>query len=306
MHLGDVKSRGYAMSHAESDGGREGRRITWIGVAANALLIAVKFTAGVLGHSQALIADAVHSVSDFFTDAVVLLGLRYGRRPPDKDHHFGHARIETMASAVVGISLITVAVYLGYRSGMNIYLRVVSHPTYLALFGAAVSIVIKEALYQYTVIVGKRIRSQAVIANAWHHRSDALSSVAVFIGVGGALIKPGWHILDACAALVVSFFIARVGLDVLWSALREMTDTAPRQEVLDKIGECVRDVSGILEMHDLKVRSIGGIYYIQVHIVVDKDMSVEQSHRILNEARGCLYQEIENIGEIIVHVDPSS
>lgn len=293
------------MSHAEIDGGCEGWKVTWIGVVANALLIVVKSVAGVLGNSQALIADAVHSVSDFFTDAVVLLGLKYGRRPPDADHHFGHARIETMASAVVGISLIAVAFYLGYRSAMNIYLHVVTHPTYLALAGAALSIVIKEALYQYTVIVGKRIRSQAVIANAWHHRSDALSSVAVFIGVGGALIKPGWHVLDAYAALLVSFFIAEVGIDVLWSALREMADTAPRQEFLDKVEQCVSGVPGIQGMHDLKVRSIGGSYYIQVHIVVDKNMSVAQSHRILNEARGCLYSEIENIGEIIVHVDPS-
>jgi len=288
-----------------TDGGREGRKITWIGIAANALLIAVKLVAGVLGHSQALIADAFHSVSDFFTDAVVLLGLRYGRKPPDADHHFGHARIETMASGVVGISLIIGAFYLGYRSAMNIFLHVESHPTWIAIAGAGLSIAVKETLYWYTIIVGKRIRSQAVIANAWHHRSDALSSVAVFIGVGGTLIKPGWYVLDACAALIVSIFVAKVGLDVLWCALREMADTAPRQEILDKIGECVRGVTGILGMHDLKVRSIGGSYYIQVHIVVDKNMSVEQSHKILNEARTCLYREIKNIGEIIVHVDPS-
>ena len=300
-----AKNRRQEMSGNLSDGGREGRRITWVGAGANAVLIVVKFVAGVLGNSQALIADAVHSVSDFFTDAVVLLGLRYGRRPPDEDHHFGHARIETMASAVVGLSLIAVAFYLGYRSAMNVYLHAENHPTWIALAGAAASIVVKEALYQYTVIVGKRIRSQAVIANAWHHRSDAFSSVAVLIGVGGALIKPGWHILDAYAALLVSFFIAKVGADVLWGALREMADTAPRQEVLDKIGECVMAVSGILEMHDLKVRSVGGSYYIQVHIVVDRNMSVEQSHHILNEARQCLHREMKNIGEIIVHVDPS-
>ena len=293
------------MSGNLTEGGREGRRITWIGAAANAVLIVFKFVAGIMGNSQALVADAVHSVSDFFTDAVVLLGLRFGRKPPDEDHHFGHARIETMASAIVGISLIAVAFYLGYRSAMNIYLNVDTHPTYLALAGAAVSIAVKETLYQYTVIVGKRIRSQAVIANAWHHRSDALSSVAVLIGVGGAVINPAWHLLDAYAALLVSFFIAKVGLDVIWIALREMVDTAPRKEVLEKIAECIKTVSGIQEVHDLKVRSIGGTYHIQVHIVVDKNMSVEQSHRILNEARECLYREIENIGEIIVHVDPS-
>lgn len=285
--------------------GREGRRVTWIGAAANAVLVVVKFIAGVMGHSQALIADAVHSVSDLFTDAVVLLGLRYGRKPPDANHHFGHERIETMASAVVGISLIAVAFYLGYRSAMNIYLHVDTRPTYLALAGAALSIAVKEVLYQYTVIVGRRIKSQAVIANAWHHRSDAFSSVAVLIGVGGGVIKPEWHLLDAYAALLVSFFIAKVGVDVLWSALREMTDTAPPQEILDKIEQCVYSVSGIQGMHDLKVRTIGGTYYIQLHIVVDRNMTVAQSHVILNKARECLYREIEDIAEIIVHVDPS-
>lgn len=294
------------MSYTEIEGGREGRKVTWIGVVANALLIVVKFAAGILGHSQALIADAVHSVSDFFTDAVVLLGLRYGRKPPDADHHFGHARIETMASAVVGISLISVAFFLGYRSIMNVYMHADNYPTYLALAGAVLSIAIKEALYQYTVIVGKKIRSQAVIANAWHHRSDAFSSVAVLIGVGGALINPKWHMLDAYAALVVSFFIAKVGMEVLWGALREMTDTAPGKKFQDSIVNCISGVSGILSVHDLKVRSMGGTYFIQVHIVVDKNMSVEKSHRIVNEARVCIYEEFDRIGEIIVHVDPSS
>ena len=284
---------------------RQGRRITWIGALANALLIAMKFIAGILGNSQALIADAVHSVSDFFTDAVVLLGLRFGRKPPDEDHHFGHARIETMASAVVGVSLIAVAFYLGYRSATNIYLHADNHPTWLALAGAAASIAVKEALYQYTVIVGKRIRSQAVIANAWHHRSDALSSVAVFIGVGGAVINPAWHILDSYAALLVSFFIAKVGVDVLWGSLREMADTAPNREFQEKVVQCILGVSGIQGVHDLKVRSLGGTFYIQVHIVVDRNMSVADSHRILEEARTRLHGEIDDIGEIIVHVDPS-
>jgi len=294
------------MSYSEIEGGREGGKITWIGVAANALLIVVKFVAGVLGHSQALIADAVHSVSDFFTDAVVLFGLRYGRKPPDADHHFGHARIETMASAVVGFSLILVAFFLGYRSIVNVFIHAENYPTYLALAGAVVSIVVKEVLYQYTVIVGKKISSQAVIANAWHHRSDALSSVAVLIGVGGAMINPKWHMLDAYAALVVSFFVAKVGMEILWNALREMTDTAPGQKFQERIMNCIISVPDILSVHDLKVRSIGGTYFIQVHIVVDKNMSVEKSHKIINEARGCIYREIEGIGEIIVHVDPSS
>jgi cation diffusion facilitator family transporter len=294
------------MAETVIEGGREGRKVTWIGVAANALLIVVKFVAGILGHSQALIADAFHSVSDFFTDAVVLLGLRYGRKPPDTDHHFGHARIETMASAVVGISLISVAFFLGYRSVVNVYTHADNYPTYLALAAAILSIVVKETLYRYTVIVGKRIRSQAVIANAWHHRSDAFSSVAVLIGVGGALINPQWHMLDAYAALVVSFFIAKVGFDVLLRSLREMTDTAPSQQFQNSVMNCIRGVSGILSAHDLKIRSMGGTYFLQVHIVVNKDMQVEESHRILNEARELIHQKFDLIGEIIIHVDPSS
>ena len=285
---------------------RAGRKVTWIGVAANALLIVVKFVAGVLGHSQALIADAFHSVSDFFTDVVVLLGLRYGRKPPDEDHHFGHARIETMASAVVGISLISVAFFLGYRSVVTAYLHTDNQPTYLALAGAVLSIAIKETLYRYTVIVGKGIRSQAVIANAWHHRSDALSSVAVLIGVGGTLINPKWHMLDSYAALVVSFLIAKVGVEILLGALREMTDTAPSKEFQDSVMNCISGVSGILDVHDLKIRSMGGTYFLQVHIVINKDMSVGESHQIVNEARACLFKEFDQIGEIIVHVDPSS
>ena len=144
----------------------QGKNITWAGVAVNALLIALKFAAGVFGHSQALIADAVHSISDFFTDFVVILGLRFGRKPPDETHHFGHGRIETIASTVVGFALIGVAVFIGFSAGWDIYHHVEHRPTWIAIAAAALSIVVKEILYQYTVSVGRRIRSQAVIANA--------------------------------------------------------------------------------------------------------------------------------------------
>ena len=170
--------------------GRAGQRVTWVGAVANTLLIALKFSAGILGHSQALIADAVHSVSDLFTDAIVLLGLRIGGKAPDEGHQFGHARIETLASAIVGLALIATALYLGIDAVLNIYRHTEYHPTKLALIGAGVSIVLKEALYHYTVRTGRRIKSQLIIANAWHHRSDALSSVAVLLGVTGTLINP--------------------------------------------------------------------------------------------------------------------
>jgi len=292
-------------SPIDSDALQAGIRVTWVGVLTNALLIGCKFTAGILGHSQALVADAVHSLSDFFTDAVVLFGLKAGRKAPDVSHHFGHGRIETTTSAIVGLSLIAVAVLLGYKAAFNIYNHTESHPTWLALAGAGFSIAVKEVLYRYTAKVGRRIKSQAVIANAWHHRSDAISSVAVLLGVGGTLINPAWHILDAYASLLVSFFIVKVGLKILWGSVKELTDIAPPPELLDKVRVCVCNVPGVLYEHDLKVRSVGGLHQMQIHIVVDGERSVFEGHRIAKEVERCLKSEFNDLGELIVHVDPA-
>ncbi|MCJ7776546.1 MAG: cation diffusion facilitator family transporter [Desulfobulbaceae bacterium] len=293
------------MSQVDKKKGSAGQRVTWVGAITNALLILCKFAAGIFGHSQALIADAVHSVSDLFTDVIVLFGLKIGRKEPDEAHPFGHARIETLASAVVGLALIATALYLGIDAASNIYRHSEYHPTKLALIGAGLSIILKEALYHYTVRVGRRIRSQLIVANAWHHRSDALSSVAVFLGVTGALIRPSWHILDAFAALLVSFFIVKVGLDILGKSLREFTDTAPPPEVIDKISHCTKNVEGVLDTHDLKVRTSGGLYQMETHIVVDGQLTVTEGHRIAKAVESCLLEEVEDLARVIVHVDPA-
>jgi cation diffusion facilitator family transporter len=293
------------MSQVDKKKGSAGQRVTWVGAITNALLILCKFAAGIFGHSQALIADAVHSVSDLFTDVIVLFGLKIGRKEPDEAHPFGHARIETLASSVVGLALIATALYLGIDAASNIYRHSEYHPTKLALIGAGLSIILKEALYHYTVRVGRRIRSQLIVANAWHHRSDALSSVAVFLGVTGALIRPSWHILDAFAALLVSFFIVKVGLDILGKSLREFTDTAPPPEVMDKISHCTKNVEGVLDTHDLKVRTSGGLYQMETHIVVDGQLTVTEGHRIAKAVESCLLEEVEDLARVIVHVDPA-
>ncbi len=283
---------------------KAGRKVTLVGLFTNALLILLKFLAGIFGDSQALIADAVHSISDLFTDAVVLFGIKIGRKPPDEEHHFGHARIETLASAVVGLALIATAVYLGIEAASNIYRNTTYHPTGIALIGAGVSIALKEALYHYTVFIGRRIKSQLIVANAWHHRSDALSSVAVLLGVTGALINPAWHILDAYAALIVSFFIVKVGLDILRKTLREFTDTAPRPEIIKEIMQCSLSVEGVLDAHDLRVRTSGGFYQVEIHIVVDGQLTVVEGHRIAKTVEHCLVEELDELDRIIVHVDP--
>ena len=281
-----------------------GSKVTLVGVLVNALLILLKFVTGIFGSSQALIADAVHSISDLFTDAVVLIGIKISHKPPDKTHHFGHARIETLASTIVGMALIGTALYLGIEASLTIYRHTEYHPTTLALFGAGVSIVLKEVLYHYTIRTGRRIKSQLIVANAWHHRSDALSSVAVFIGVAGTQINPSWHVLDSFAALLVSFFIVKVGLEILRDALREFTDTAPKQEIIGKIQQCALSVNGVVDTHDLRVRTSGGLYQMEIHIVVDGQLTVLEGHKIAKAVEDCLVEDVGNFGCITIHVDP--
>ncbi len=283
-----------------------GRSVTLVGAVVNAVLIVLKFLTGVFGRSQALIVDAIHSVSDLFTDVVVLVGLRIGRKAPDDEHPFGHARIETLASATLGIALIATALYLGIESALNIYHHTEYHPTGLALIGAGISIALKEGLYHYTVHTGKRIKSQLIMANAWHHRSDALSSVAVLAGVAGTLINPSWHILDSFAALLVSFFIVKVGLDILRNSLREFTDTAPQPEILNRISSCVLSVEGVIDLHNLRVRTSGGLYQMETHILVDGQLTVDEGHRITKEVENCLAEEVEDLERAIIHVEPAT
>jgi cation diffusion facilitator family transporter len=285
---------------------RTARSVTIVGALVSIILIMLKFFAGIFGSSQALIADAIHSVSDLFTDIVVLLGVGIGRRPPDEEHPFGHARIETLASAIVGIALIATSFYIGIKASLNIYNHTEYHPTMLALVAAVVSVALKEALFHYTVHTGRRIKSQLIIANAWHHRSDALSSVAVLIGIAGTQIKPSWHILDSFTALLVSFFIVKVGLDILRNALREFTDTAPQLEVISKIRQCALAVDGVVDTHDLRVRTSGGFYQMEIHIVVDGQLTVAEGHRIAKTVESCLVEDIESLDRIIVHVDPGT
>ncbi len=282
-----------------------GMRVTIVGVVVNALLVVFKLVVGLLGKSQGLVADGVHSISDLFTDAVVLVGLRYRGKSPDVHHHFGHGRIETMASAVVGLALILVALLIGLQAAGNIISGRVARPTWPPLVVAALSIVLKEILYRYTINVGRRINSMVVTANAWHHRSDALSSVAVLLGLIGSQIDASLAVLDPFAAILVSLLILKVGVDTTWGTLKEFTDTAPDGRVSDGIMACARGVPGVADVHDLKVRSAGGRYQMEIHVVVDGSLTVRQGHQIAREVQRCLTDEIDAMGSVIVHVDPA-
>jgi cation diffusion facilitator family transporter len=285
---------------------KAGLRVTWVGLWVNVLLIAFKLVGGILGGSQALIADAVHSISDLFSDVVVLLGLRWGRKEADDDHPYGHGRIETIASAMVGLLLLAAGCGIAYNAILAIHDHRGSSPTLLAIAAAGASIVLKEIMYWYTVGVGKRIRSRALVGNAWHHRSDALSSVAVLIGLIAAYVNPDWHLADALAALLVSLFVFRIGWSLMWTAFRELADTAPTQEVIVGLQAMASEIPGVLQVHDVRARHSGPNLLVEMHVVVDGNLSVHAGHDIAEEVTARLTREVKAVEEVVVHIEPET
>ncbi len=281
-----------------------GFRVTWVGIAVNVVLIVFKLWAGLASRSQALIADGIHSISDLFGDFVVLLGLRWGRKSEDEDHQFGHARIETISSMIVGLLLILVGLGLIYNALNVVYSRESSIPSLFAIYAAIISIVLKEALYWYTLAVGKRLRSPALIGNAWHHRTDALSSVAVLVGVGATYLNPDWYLADVYAAMLVTIFILKVGVKLVWEAFKELSDTAPDKGIVARMLHEARDVEGVLQVHDLRARHSGPQIFAEVHIVVDPNLTVRAGHDIARAVKYRLLDHFEDITRVIIHVDP--
>jgi cation diffusion facilitator family transporter len=283
-----------------------GIRATWIGSVVNLFLAVFKTWVGLLSRSQALVADGVHSLSDLFSDVIVILGLRWGRKSEDQDHPFGHARIETISSMVVGVVLIIVGLGLAQTAVAALGRGERPVPSLLAIWAAAASIVLKEGMYRYTVVVGRRLRSPALIGNAWHHRSDALSSVAVLAGVGASYVHPAWSRADAYAALLVTFFVLRVGVNLTWSAFKELSDTAPAPAEVEAIAGKAREVEGVRQVHDIRARYSGPQIFVEVHIVVDPDLSVRQGHEIAREVKWRLLGDLHDVTRVIVHVDPDT
>jgi cation diffusion facilitator family transporter len=283
---------------------RAGLRVTWVGLASNVFLVVFKLWAGLASGSQALVADGVHSLTDLFSDVVVLLGLKWGRAGEDADHPYGHARIETISGMIIGLVLIAVGLGIAYNAFETIYSHRVARPGLFAIWAAAVSVVVKEALYWYTVTVGKRIKSVAVIANAWHHRTDAFSSIAVLIGVGATYINRAWHLADSIAALVVIFFVLRVGGKLVWSAFKELADTAPDRALLAKITEAAYRIEGVRQVHDLRARHSGSQIFVEIHIVVDPDLTVREGHAIAKQVKRTLLEDFRDVTRVITHVDP--
>ena len=279
------------------------RNITLIGAAIDFLLGIAKLVIGLLAHSQALIADGVHSLSDLATDFLVLFAAKHAHRAADEEHPYGHGRIETLATVALGVALILVAVGIIFDAARRLQdTDLLLQPGWLALLVALLSVIAKEAIYQYTARVARRLRSNMLMANAWHSRTDAISSIVVVIGVAG--VMAGYPYLDAVAAIAVALMIAKIGWDLLWKSAQELIDTALDPEEVEAIRQTILAVEGVRDCHMLRTRVSGGDSLVDVHIMVDPLLSVSEGHQIGEAVRLSLVGELEHVTDVTVHIDP--
>jgi cation diffusion facilitator family transporter len=280
------------------------RKVTWVGLFVNLFLAGLKFAAGVLGKSQALIADAIHSLTDLTTDAAVIAGSHYWERPPDDDHPYGHKRLETLVTAFIGIMLAAAGIGIGWKAVSTLQHKAVPAPGWIAVLAASVSIVCKEVVYRWTARAGKRLKSAALAANAWHHRTDALSSLPVLIAVSGARLFPSWSFLDRLGAVVVSIFIIHASLKIIWPAFSELIDAGVPAETRKKIREIAHKNENIQQVHDIRTRYISTSVQVDLHIVVQGSLTVRQGHDIADDVKHRIIAGIPEILDVVVHVDP--
>ena len=288
---------------------REIYRVTLAGSVVNLLLLLFKFVAGIAGHSAAMVADAVHSLSDFATDMVVILFVHISSKPEDAGHDYGHGKYETLATAIIGLALLCVGIGILWNGLTAVWHfwqgDALQRPGGVALAAAVVSVLSKEAVYRYTIRAGKRCRSQAVIANAWHHRSDALSSIGTAIGIGGAfLLGERWCVLDPLAAIVVSIFIIRVAIQLLVPCINELLEKSLPPEIEEEIEQTILSFPGVCSPHHLRTRRIGNHFAMEVHVRMDGHLSLEEAHRKATEIEIELRRRFGNNTHIGIHVEP--
>ena len=284
-------------------------KVTLVGSFGNLVLLTFKFVAGVLGHSSAMVADAVHSLSDFFTDLIVLLFVKVSAKPQDESHDYGHGKFETIATLFIGLALVGAAIgiivsgsvkFANWLGGETLEV-----PGKLALLAALVSILLKEILYRYTVVKGKKLNSSAVVANAWHHRSDALSSIGAAIGIGGAiLLGERWAVLDPLASIVVGGMLMKVAWDLLKSCLGELTDQSLSAEEEREIEEIITSFPEVSEPHNLRTRHIGNRIAVESHIRMDGSLSLDAAHELASAIEQKLKDRFGRETLVTIHMEP--
>ncbi len=272
-----------------------------IGVSGNLILTIIKFLAGILGRSNAMIADAIHSASDSFASLFVFISLKIAKKPADKNHPYGHYKAEVISTMIVGVMLWIAGYEIIKTSFALVTSEVLEPPKNIALYAALLSIAVKILMYRYTCKAGVQANSPATIANALDHRSDALSSIATFIGISGA--KLGFPILDPIAGMVVSVFIFKMGYKIIVNAVKQIMEENIDDEKLDNIRGEALSVEGVRGTHDIRGRQSGAIYMIDMHIEVDRQITIEKAHTISESVRKKILKRIDNIGDITIHID---
>ena len=284
-------------------------KVTLVGSVVNVALLLFKFVAGILGHSAAMIADAVHSLSDFVTDAVVLVFIRISDKPRDKSHDYGHGKYETLAMTFIGMALIVVAAGIFFSGATRVEQWLegesLEAPGMLALWAALLSILLKEAVYRYSMVKARELNSQAVEANAWHHRSDALSSLGTAVGIGGAIfLGQRWTVLDPLASCVVGVLIGRVAINLLRNALGDLLEHSLPEAVEEEMLQLVASLPDIVEPHNLRTRRIGNHYAIELHIRMAGNITLREAHDKASEVEALLRQRYGQDTHVAVHVEP--
>ena len=283
--------------------------VTLVGSLGNLVLLTFKFVAGIVGHSAAMMADAVHSLSDFLTDLIVLVFVRIGAKPQDASHDYGHGKFETLATLFVALALIGAAIGI-IVSGAVKFARwlqgeTLEMPGTLALWAALLSIVVKEVLYRYTAARGKALESPAVVANAWHHRSDALSSIGAAIGIGGALLLgKKWAVLDPLASIVVGGMLVKVALDLLKTSAGELTDMSLPEETEQEIEDIIRSFPEVTEPHNLRTRRIGNRIAIEAHVRLAGEMTLHDAHDIVSAIEHQIKDRFGSGTLVTIHMEP--
>lgn len=279
-----------------------GTKVSIVTMIVNIILSIFKLIAGIFGKSSAMTADAVHSVSDVFTTVVVIIGLKISSKGEDKEHPYGHERLESVCAKIISVALLSVGFTIGYKSIVNLYEGNVTTPGSIALWAAVVSIIVKEGMYWYTIVTARKIRSIAMEGDAWHHRSDAFSSVGTFLGILGA--RYGYTFLDPVAGMIVSILIIKVGVDLYIRAVKELIDSSADKETLDRINNSVLSIDGVRAIKSLKTRIFGNRIYVDIEVFVDEELSVREGHDIAEVVHISVENEINAVKHCMVHIEP--
>jgi len=280
------------------------RQVGWVGLICNLLLAATKAAAGILGHSQAVVADALHSLTDSVTDIAVILGVRYWSAPADEDHPHGHGRIETLVTVVIGLAIGAVAVGMGFEAIRGLRHKPETTPAGIALGAALLSIVVKEVLYRWTAAVGREVGSPALEANAWHHRSDAISSIPAAIAVAVSIFDPEWAVVDRVGAVIVCLLILQASWRILGPAVNQLIDAGAPVGDLQRIEEIALTIDGVETAHAVRTRYVGAKLAVDLHVEVDGGLSVGEGHAIAVAVRTALVENGPNVVDAIVQIEP--